>query len=76
MLSDDRLNDIINDTQDALFVSQWLIAKAQWTRQKLERTRGRVYFVLEQSRADTEQRSAVRSETTAKAHLPHICRIE
>ena len=59
MLSADQLDEIIDNTSDAMFLNQLLIARACWNRQKLLRTCERVRVALEQSYADAVRRGAI-----------------
>ena len=79
MLSGARLGEIIDDTGDAMFLNQWLAAKAFWNRQELIRTRERVSLALENCRAEADRREATNNRAPLKAHaidiLPTKCAV-
>jgi hypothetical protein len=70
MLSRARLDDIINDTRDAVFINQWLLAKSQWTRDRLVTIREHVELAIEQSDLDRECVEPPRSRMSTEVLPP------
>jgi hypothetical protein len=70
MLSKTRLDEIIDDTLDAMFVSRWLVARAHWDRQWLEHALKRVYNDLQQRRMDADPQVTDLGSALANAYVP------